>query len=419
MQQQQLAAQQQAALQKQILAQQMLAGGGAAGLAAAAGAAAGGLTDKRQREVYIGNLAMGQVTADMLREFFNQAFSHLTPDPVNAPPVTRSAMEGPSRYAFVEFRTEEMTLVALSMDKVVELCGRPLTIGRPKGWTPPLPSAAPAAAAAAGPTAPAAAPEQTLLLSNALPVSGVRQAEDRAVLAAEVREEAERHGRVEEVAVPAPPTSIQDAMPARVYIRYATPEDAKAAVAIFNKRTLDGNVIKAVLVPDEEWQDSRAGQWVTRHSSIAGIPLPGLYTKTPLPAGITGLAALNSALSALVQTNPGIATVLTAGINAEEVPLEEGYVKVRNLTPTVTKKDILDFFVGCGVQAESDVTLVYSADGTSLGEAFVHFSGPQARLRLGLSRDATVMPATARPVEVLTAVGEDLQRRIMSGCRLE
>lgn len=47
---------------------------------------------------------------------------------------------------------------------------------------------------------------------------------------------------------------------------------------------------------------------------------------------------------------------------------------------------------GCGVQAESDVTLVYSADGTSLGEAFVHFSGPQARLRLGLSRDATVMP---------------------------
>lgn len=55
---------------------------------------------------------------------------------------------------------------------------------------------------------------------------------------------------------------------------------------------------------------------------VTSLPVctpPGLYTKTPLPAGITGLAALNSALSALVQTNPGIATVLTAGINDEEV----------------------------------------------------------------------------------------------------
>lgn len=321
-QQQQLAAQQQqaAALQKQLLAQQMLAGGGLAGLAMGGNPVAA-LSDKKQREVYIGNLAVGQVNGEMLREFFNQAFAHLVPDPVAQPPVTRAAMEPQSRYAFMEFVTEEMALAALAMDKVVEFCGRPLNVGRPKGWTPPPPKDANAALPtfstplAAGPPA----EQRTLLLSNALPCSEVQTVDDRTVLAQEVREEAARHAIVEDVIVPEPPASIQVRMPSRVYIRYSTPEDAKAAIAIFNGRTLDDNMIKAVLVTDDEWEASRGGAWADRQSSIAGIPLPGLYNITPLPAGVTGLAALNPALSTLVQTNPGVASILVASINEEEV----------------------------------------------------------------------------------------------------
>ncbi len=45
----------------------------------------------------------------------------------------------------------------------------------------------------------------------------------------------------------------------------------------------------------------------------------GLYNITPLPSGITGLAALNPALSALVSTNPGIAAMMTASIEEDEV----------------------------------------------------------------------------------------------------
>lgn len=47
--------------------------------------------------------------------------------------------------------------------------------------------------------------------------------------------------------------------------------------------------------------------------------LPGLYNITPLPSGITGLAALNPALSALVSTNPGIAAMMMASIVEDEV----------------------------------------------------------------------------------------------------
>ena len=40
---------------------------------------------------------------------------------------------------------------------------------------------------------------------------------------------------------------------------------------------------------------------------------------TPLPAGITGLSALNPALSTLIQTNPGVSAILVSTINEEEV----------------------------------------------------------------------------------------------------
>lgn len=73
MQQQQLAALQQQQLQKQLLAQQMLAipglqlpaAGGVSGTQAETAA-------RKAREIYIGNLAIGVITPDLLREFFDQ-----------------------------------------------------------------------------------------------------------------------------------------------------------------------------------------------------------------------------------------------------------------------------------------------------------------------------------------------------------
>jgi hypothetical protein len=47
----------------------------------------------------------------------------------------------------------------------------------------------------------------------------------------EVYEEAAQHGNVTGVCVPIPPDSVQDLMPGRCYIRYASPDDAKKGVA--------------------------------------------------------------------------------------------------------------------------------------------------------------------------------------------
>ncbi|EFN58712.1 hypothetical protein CHLNCDRAFT_50180 [Chlorella variabilis] len=428
MQQQQLAALQQQQLQKQLLAQQLMMGGGmgAPGLAMPqAGGGTGGTqaetAARKAREIYIGNLAIGIITPELLREFFDQVFAHQVADPVSCPPVTNVNMDTTGRFAFVEFQTEDMATKALEMDKV-ELCGRAMNIGRPKGYVagaPQLPSLPKAAGAAPMPVPVAGQPSTQLLLSNLLPAGQLRGEEERRILQEEVHEEAAKHGAVAAVVVPPPTAWVQDLMPGRCYIKYETAEDAQKGKVVFDGRTLDGNTIKAMFVQEEEFQRAAAGEWVSKQSGVAGIPLPGLYTITPVTSGITGLSALNPSLASLVATNPGIAAMMTAGINDDEVPFEEGYVKLRGFPATVTKADMVAFLKSCGPElAEDDIRLVQSADGTSLGEAFVHFRGPRAKVRLALAKDRSVMPAAQSPIEVLTAVGDDLQRRLLSGCRL-
>ena len=57
---------------------------------------AGGLTaQKKQREVYVGNLTIGVVTDNHLKELFNGALSHLVPDPHSNPPSCQCTARPP------------------------------------------------------------------------------------------------------------------------------------------------------------------------------------------------------------------------------------------------------------------------------------------------------------------------------------
>ncbi|PSC72638.1 splicing factor u2af 65 kda [Micractinium conductrix] len=449
MQQQQMAAIQQQELQRQLLAQQMMMGapglaemmmapGGAAPMAAAPTADGGhsqeAMTiDRKQREIYIGNLAIGITTKEILYELFNQCFAHQVPDPTHTPPVVNINMDTSGRFAFVEFQTREMATKAIEMDRLVELCGRAMHIGRPKGYTEPAPGSqqlhpvpkAPPKAGdvpkqpAAPPPPPAAnvsgIPTTVLLLTNLLPAGQLRTESDRRILQEEVYEEAAKHGEVKGVVVPTPTAQVQDLMPGRCYIKYASPEDCAKGQLVFHSRTLDDNAIKAGYVLEEEYQRAASGEWVPKHSGVAGMPLPGLYSRQPLVSGITGLSALNPSLAALATNNPGISAMVCASVVDDEVPFEEGYIKLRGFTPTATKQEMMQFLQGCCPDlSEEDIKVVLSADGTPLGEAFVHLHGPRAKMRLALSRDRATMPVSLCPVEILTAVEEDQQRRMLS-----
>ncbi|KAK9801404.1 hypothetical protein WJX73_006914 [Symbiochloris irregularis] len=375
----QLAAMQQQQLQKQLLAQQLLMQQQA--MTGNMGMVAG----RKQREVYVGNLTIGVVTDLMLKELFSGALAHYVPDPVGNPPVVNAQLDPSGRFGFVEMRTEELAAAAMSLDKV-ELCGRNINVGRPKGYVEPPGGVAASNLGAAQMFAAsiATAATRVLLLQNMMKAHRMWDEEERRDLLEDVQEESGKYGKVMGISVPKPPAGTSSEEPNRVYILFENPAQAKKAKEVFDGRSFDGNVIKAKFV------DFGAG--VTNMP-----PPPGLTQVGPLPPGISGVAALNPALATMMQGNPLLAGMVNHGpVDAADVPFQEGWLKLRGIPFTVTKPDIVRFFEGCGTFTEDKIKLVLGMDGRPTGEAYCEISGPGAKLRLALSRDRQVMPNSSR-----------------------
>ena len=100
---------------------------------------------KKQREVYVGNLPIDNVTTTLLREKFNELIRAI-PDfarKYNAAiePVRDVQLSSSGTFAFVEFASEELCATALLFDKVI-IGTRRINCGRPQGYTEPTHGAA-------------------------------------------------------------------------------------------------------------------------------------------------------------------------------------------------------------------------------------------------------------------------------------
>ncbi|CAD7704530.1 unnamed protein product [Ostreobium quekettii] len=275
---------QQQQLQRQLLAQQLLLQ-----QQALTGTNAM-IANKKQREVYVGNLTIGVVTADMLRELFNGALSSLVPDPVTNPPVVNVAMDASGRFGFVEMRTEELATAAMQLDKV-ELCGRHINVGRPKGYVEPPSN--PASQAKLGLAQMFAAtlncgPTTTVLLENMMLVEAVRKDAARVELVEDVRDEARKCGTVLGVVCPVPPPTVLGGDGCRIYVKFLTVEEAKRCKDVMDGRQFDGNKIKAAFVPEAEYHRAEAGEWVSHQQqqaapANAGNPTAGTAVQMAPP----------------------------------------------------------------------------------------------------------------------------------------
>ena len=136
-------------------------------------------TGRKQRELYVGNLLVGVVTADKLKDFFTSILTQCPGySPQMGPPVAVVQLSGEGKFAFVEFRDETIAMTALQLDKL-PLEGRPLNIGRPAGYQPapgqplptplPLPPSVSGSTAAGAPVDPAAAAAVAALVGGPLP----------------------------------------------------------------------------------------------------------------------------------------------------------------------------------------------------------------------------------------------------------
>mmetsp|Transcript_20762 Transcript_20762/g.57644 ORF Transcript_20762/g.57644 Transcript_20762/m.57644 type:complete len:422 (+) Transcript_20762:392-1657(+) len=338
-----LAAMQQQQLQQQLLAQQLLL----QQQQQLAGQAAAQQSNKKQREVYVGNLTIGVVNEMMLRELFNGALASLVPDPQTNPPVVNCQLDPTGRFGFVELRSEELATSAMSLDKV-DLCGRSINVGRPKGYVEPIGGPARAAQpvaqvglgalpgpplAAAVPTAPP--PTCNLLLLNLLHVKELREDDERADIVEDVKEECHKDGRqVIAITCPKPPAAVPDLDPGRVYVKFETPGQCKSAHALMHGRQFDGNAVEAKYVSDEQFTLAQGGSWLDHSAqpvaAAAGPAMPSLSgppsaamaaaaatAAAMVPGGMPDVAASaahpaanNPQLAALLQSNPQLAAVM-------------------------------------------------------------------------------------------------------------
>ncbi|KAG2446513.1 hypothetical protein HYH02_008503 [Chlamydomonas schloesseri] len=345
------ALQQQQQLQRQLLAQQMLLQQQAAAAAAAAAlskpamaqqSTTAATADRKSREIYVGNLAIGVVTADMLKELFNTILANQVADPVSTPPVVNVNLDpSAGRFAFIEFRTRELTDAAIQLDKL-ELCGRQMNIGRPKGYVDPnahlvnaaklgqaqvalataqfalpgaaVPGALPGAAAALPGALPGLAgaaglaglmvttPTAVVLLENMVTCATIRDDTERKEILDDVRSEVVKCGAVVGLAAPMPPAHVTNADAARVYVKFSSADEAGRCRNMMDGRKFDDNSVRAIFVTEAEFLRAQAGEWVGKPGllldpaaaaapALAGLAAPGL-------AGLAGLGAAAAAAPA-------------------------------------------------------------------------------------------------------------------------
>jgi len=95
-------------------------------------------SDRRQRQLYVGNLPTGMVTEVTLRELFTTLLTACDGfDGVIGPPVLSVQMHAEASYAFVEFRDEQLRETAMLFNGM-ELSGKPLKIYAANGYVQPL-----------------------------------------------------------------------------------------------------------------------------------------------------------------------------------------------------------------------------------------------------------------------------------------
>ena len=73
-------------------------------------------SNKKQRELYVGNVPQGVATETMLKELFGQMLSSCEGyNEKLGPPVVNCQLAGGGTYAFIEFRDEELAETVLSI----------------------------------------------------------------------------------------------------------------------------------------------------------------------------------------------------------------------------------------------------------------------------------------------------------------
>jgi len=232
-----------------------------------------GQANKKQRELYVGNLPVGMVTPSALRDLFSQPLKTMPNfSEAAGQPVLNVDIAPDGKFAFVEFRDEEITQIALTLFDKMELCGRTLNVGRPRGYVEPggglgstllpqlgggfgaLGASAPPPPPPAPPAAPAEPPTKCLKLEGLIMPDMLTEAEYPEVYD-DIKTECAQSGAVAQLRIP----RTGEPQAGLCFVTYQTLSGAAKAKEALHKRQFDGNTVLATFMPEEPPDEPPAG----------------------------------------------------------------------------------------------------------------------------------------------------------------
>ena len=389
---------------------------------------------RKMREVYVGNLAMNVVNEHILAEVFNSALGELCDDPRGPPPVVQVNMSADNKYAFVEMRTHALSDAAMHLDGV-DLCGRVMKVGRPKGWTPDVaktcaenPGAEDAAAAAAakrfsgeeGADAAAAAVKPPFQDDNKdFYRAKMNSTEDRTFLRDGIRSNLPDGA---DVNASFPPTPL-GLPPQKLTRRCVFLDNMLAASELVDENArkefeedVRGECAKCGLIEAMATPTPSAEAIELAHPGRCYVKFQEEFSARAAREMLDGRVFDGRTVRASLATDEEFERAAAGAWLPPRPPPGDpslcGILRLRSVPYEATKTDVVNFFYGMGV-TEDKVKIVLDANSASTGEAFVEFSGDDANISQALMKDRAVLGS--RCVEMFRSSLEEVQRMAMMG----
>jgi RNA recognition motif. (a.k.a. RRM, RBD, or RNP domain) len=233
------------------------------GQALPVGAALDSEQEKINRELFVGNTTP-EMTERMLAEFLGNALEQVGLNIMPGNPIAACRVSG--KFAFIELRTPQEAVNALNLNNI-PFMGAQLRVGRPSKWNGPPDNhgnwedilakymsgelqvgRSAATAVAAGPAV-GSPPSRVVELRNMLSDDDLKNPDEYNDILEDTREECSQFGQLISVHIP----RAGEPGATKIFLEYASNEDAGKAIQVLAGRTFDGRRVEATFFDENKF----------------------------------------------------------------------------------------------------------------------------------------------------------------------
>ena len=224
--------------------------------------------EKVNRELFVGNTTP-EMTETMLKDFLGNAMEQVGLNIMAGSPITACRVSG--KFAFIELRTPQEAALALNLNNI-PFMGAQLRVGRPSKWNGPpdnhgnwedilakymsgelqVGNTAPgqgAAAMAPPPSTFTQAPSRVVELQNMLSDEDLKNPDEYNEIMEDTRDECSQFGHLTSVQIP----RAGEPGATKIFLEYASNEDAGKAIQGLEGRTFDGRKVQATFFDEAKF----------------------------------------------------------------------------------------------------------------------------------------------------------------------